>query len=372
LAAGITATAGGQALLHAPEAIARLAPVPRPPGIACFVTWKAHIEEAAAKGFALRWPEPGSEIRPYKANPDAVAGPGTPLRPPSYAAALDVECEMAAIVGVGGKDLTVEQARRAIAGCCVFNDVSVRDIQKREMEFGLGPAEGKDQDAGNILGPWLVTADEVGDPRGLRMSLHVNGTEWSSCDTARMEWDFAELVAYLARGQSILPGQVVTSGSYPGRRLRPGSGPHTGAWGHGRTPHRPTGQPDQPDFAERTGISARSARAGCLVRVGRTRRFGSTALRTADRRRDQNRQAACPRGPHVPQHVWYGRHGHERAGMGHRRSRSRSAHEGWLVEAWAGVEPSRPGTVAARGLPRRPSRRPLVPGSRPCGSSTSR
>lgn len=171
LGAGTTATADDQMLLYQPDAITLLAPVPRPPGIACFVTWKAHIEEAAAKGFALKWPEPGSEIRPYyKANPDAVAGPGTPLRSPGYATALDVECEMAAIVGLGGKDLTVEEAERAIAGYCIFNDVSVRDIQKREMEFGLGPTKGKDQDAGNILGPWLVTADEVGNPRGLYQS----------------------------------------------------------------------------------------------------------------------------------------------------------------------------------------------------------
>jgi 2-keto-4-pentenoate hydratase/2-oxohepta-3-ene-1,7-dioic acid hydratase in catechol pathway len=230
LGAGTTATAGGQMLLHEPNAVTLLAPVPRPPGIACFVTWKAHIEEAAAKGFALKWPEPGSEIRPYyKANPDAVAGPGTPLRLPGYAAALDVECEMAAIVGLGGKDLTVDEARRAIAGYCIFNDVSIRDIQKREMEFGLGPTKGKDQDAGNILGPWLVTADEVGDPRGLRMSLHVNDEEWSAYNTARMEWSFAELLASLSQGQTIQPGQVVTSGSYPGgsamdlgRFLKPG------------------------------------------------------------------------------------------------------------------------------------------------------
>ncbi len=151
------------------------------------------------------------------------------MRLPGYAAALDVECEMAAIVGLGGKDLAVDEARRAIAGYCIFNDVSIRDIQKREMEFGLGPTKGKDQDAGNILGPWLVTADEVGDPRGLRMSLHVNDEEWSAYNTARMEWSFAELLAYLSQGQTIQPGQVVTSGSYPGgsamdlgRFLKPG------------------------------------------------------------------------------------------------------------------------------------------------------
>jgi 2-keto-4-pentenoate hydratase/2-oxohepta-3-ene-1,7-dioic acid hydratase in catechol pathway len=227
---GAEATGGGKRIRHDLQATALLAPIPHPPGIACFTTWKAHIEDSAGKGFALKFPEEGSEIRPYyKGNPDSVSGPGAVLELPCYAKELDVECELAAVVGVGGKDLSVEQARAVIAGYCIFNDVSVREIQVREMQTGLGPTKGKDQDGGNVLGPWLVTADEVGDPRGLEMSLHVNGEKWSGYQTRHMAWEFADLLSYLSRGQTVRPGHIVTSGCYPGgsaldlgRKLRRG------------------------------------------------------------------------------------------------------------------------------------------------------
>lgn len=215
--AGVAETASGRQIVYREDAIALQAPIRRPPGIACFATWKAHIEDSAGKGFALKFPAEGSEIRPYyKGNPDSVIGPESTLEFPAYAQALDVECELAAVVGRGGKDLTPDQAQAAIAGYCIFNDVSVRDIQAREMELGLGPTKGKDQDAGNVFGPWLVTADEVGDPRDLTMALWVNGVEWSSYPAGKMAWTFADLLSYLSRGQTVHPGHLLTSGCFPG------------------------------------------------------------------------------------------------------------------------------------------------------------
>jgi 2-keto-4-pentenoate hydratase/2-oxohepta-3-ene-1,7-dioic acid hydratase in catechol pathway len=70
---------------------------------------------------------------------------------PAYASDIDVECELAAVVGVGGRDMSVEQARDAIVGYTIFNDVSYREIQRREMAFGLGPTKGKDADHSNVL-----------------------------------------------------------------------------------------------------------------------------------------------------------------------------------------------------------------------------
>lgn len=211
-------TSRGAALLHRPSAVQLLAPVPRPPGIACFVTWSAHIEDSREKGFSvLSFPDKASDMRAYyKANPDAVEGPGTTIPRPSYAADVDVECELAAVIGVGGRDLTLEQARAAIAGYTIFNDVSYREIQRREMAFGLGPTKGKDADHSNVLGPWLVTADEVGNAQDLGMSFVVNGREVASYHTSKMAWDFPDLVAYLSRAQTLRPGQVVTSGAFPG------------------------------------------------------------------------------------------------------------------------------------------------------------
>lgn len=218
LTRGVEATSRGHAILHRPSNVRLIAPIPRPPGIACFVTWRAHIEDSRDKGFSmLQFPDPSSDMRAYyKANPDAVDGPNTVIPRPAYASETDVECEMAAVVGVGGKDLSIDEAARSIVGYTIFNDVSYRDIQRKEMAFGLGPTKGKDADQSNVLGPWLVTPDEVGDPQNLSMHFTVNGEIVASCRTSDMAWGFADLVSYLSRGQTLRPGQVVTSGAFPG------------------------------------------------------------------------------------------------------------------------------------------------------------
>jgi 2-keto-4-pentenoate hydratase/2-oxohepta-3-ene-1,7-dioic acid hydratase in catechol pathway len=166
----------------------------------------------------------------YKANAMSVVGNGTIVPIPPFADDdLDIECELAAIIGTGGVNLSREAAVKAIAGYCIFNDVSIRKRQREEMRMGLGPTTGKDPDRANIFGPWLVTSDEVGDVSDLTMSLHVNGEDWSSMSTGEMSWPISEVVSYMSQGQTIYPGQIVTSGSYPGgcgsdlgRKLRPG------------------------------------------------------------------------------------------------------------------------------------------------------
>lgn len=218
LARGQQATGGGMAVVHGGGSVRLLAPIPRPPGIACFVTWSAHVEDSREKGFSmLNFPSRDSDMRAYyKANADAVEGPGTTIPRPAYAEETDVECELAAVIGVGGRDLSLAQASEAIVGYTIFNDVSYRAIQRREMAFGLGPTKGKDADHSNVMGPWLVTADEVGDPQSLTMNFMVNGRVIASCSTAAMAWGFDDLVSYLSRGQTLRPGHVLTSGSFPG------------------------------------------------------------------------------------------------------------------------------------------------------------
>lgn len=211
-------TAGGMRTTYEAHEVKLLSPIPRPPGIACFVTWPAHIQDSREKGFTmLNFPPLDGDMRAYyKANPDSVIGTGEPLRLPSYADEYDVECEFAAIVGNAKSDLTADEARRAIAGYCIYNDVSFRTMQNKEMAFGLGPAKGKDADYGNVLGPWMVTPDEIGDVHDLTMSFHLNGVEQSSYSTSKMAWDHADLLSYLSRGQTLRPGHILTSGCYPG------------------------------------------------------------------------------------------------------------------------------------------------------------
>jgi 2-keto-4-pentenoate hydratase/2-oxohepta-3-ene-1,7-dioic acid hydratase in catechol pathway len=227
---GIDRASCGRPTRHPRDRIVLKSPVLRPPGIACFASWKAHLDQAAEKGFNLKFPDRDDDIRPYyKGNPDSVVGPDTVVEFPPYADELDVECEIAAIVGRGGKNLAPDEAEKAIVGYTIFNDISIREVQTKEMRIGLGPTKGKDLDGGNILGPWIVTRDELGDPRDLTMALHVNGEEWSSYKSKGMAWSFADLLSYLSRGQRVHPGHVLTSGSYPGgsgldlnRKLRRG------------------------------------------------------------------------------------------------------------------------------------------------------
>ncbi len=200
------------------DGVELLPPVTRPGKIICIgLNYRKHAMETNS-------PIPEVPVVFSKfSNTIAANGELVPL--PAVAHQYDYEVELGVAIGKRASHVSEEDALSYVLGYFTANDVSVRDLQFRTNQWLLG----KTLDKFLPIGPWLVTADEVGDPRGLRMSLHVNGTEWSSYDTARMEWDFAELVAYLSRGQSILPGQVVTSGSYPGgsaldlgRMLKPG------------------------------------------------------------------------------------------------------------------------------------------------------
>lgn len=227
---GLEATSDGQCIVYAPGAVTLLAPVPQPPAMVNFSVWPAHSTGAADLGISLAPNTADAAVKPYwKGNPSAVVGPDTVLECPSYADELDVECELVCVVGTGGRDLDRDSAARAIVGYTILNDLSARERQAAEMATGRGPSKGKDFDHGNPMGPWIVTSDEIGDPRRLQLSLHINGKEMSSCSAAGMLWDFPEMLSYLSVGQTVPPGLVISGGCYAGGsahevgvRLRPG------------------------------------------------------------------------------------------------------------------------------------------------------
>ena len=217
VAGGCRSTSGGMRTVYDPADVQLAAPIPRPPGIANFSAWADHIAHAREKGINLAIPTKEAGPQSYwKGNALSVVAPGTPLVLPSYANKLDAECEVVAVVGRPCKDVSVSEAEKSIVGYSIFNDVSLRETQVAEMKHGRGPAKGKDHDGGNVLGPWLVTADEVGDPMSLDLSLHVNGEQWSSSNTSGMVFSFAEMLSYLSRGQTITPGHLISGGSYTG------------------------------------------------------------------------------------------------------------------------------------------------------------
>jgi 2-keto-4-pentenoate hydratase/2-oxohepta-3-ene-1,7-dioic acid hydratase in catechol pathway len=146
---------------------------------------------------------------------------------PSYARRLDFELELAAVVGVRGRDLDPEEASSHVFGFTIFDDFSARDVQAKEMSTWLGPAKGKD--FANALGPCIVTADEVGTEPDLEMVCRVNGEEWGRARSSQMHWSWAEIVAHSSRGEDIHPGDVYGSGTPGGccgldldRELSPG------------------------------------------------------------------------------------------------------------------------------------------------------
>jgi 2-keto-4-pentenoate hydratase/2-oxohepta-3-ene-1,7-dioic acid hydratase in catechol pathway len=112
-----------------------------------------------------------------------------------------------------GCDVSVDDAPQYIFGYTIFNDVSARDAQAKEMVGSLGPAKGKDFDTGNILGPWIVTPDEIGDVYNLAMDVRVNGERRGGGSSAAMHHSFAAMIAHISQSETLYPGEVIGSGT---------------------------------------------------------------------------------------------------------------------------------------------------------------
>jgi 2-keto-4-pentenoate hydratase/2-oxohepta-3-ene-1,7-dioic acid hydratase in catechol pathway len=149
----------------------------------------------------------------YKGNRFAIAGTGADVIWPAYSKVMDYELEFAAIIGTKGVDIPVEKADAHIFGYTIYNDFSARDAQFREMSGRLGPAKGKDFDGGTILGPCIVTADEIADPYNLAMTAKVNGEIWTDGRSNTIQWTFAQMIAHVSQSETIYPGEVFGSGT---------------------------------------------------------------------------------------------------------------------------------------------------------------
>ncbi|MDF1717688.1 MAG: fumarylacetoacetate hydrolase family protein [Antarcticimicrobium sp.] len=165
----------------------------------------------------------------YKGNRMSFIGHRQDVIWPGYAEHLDIELEMAIVVGKKGKDIRVEEAGDYIFGYTILNDVSARDAQMREMPGQLGPAKGKDFDTGNILGPYILTADEVTHPVALNMEARVNGVRWGGGNSRQMQHDFGRILQHISSSETLYPGEVIGSGTVGtgcglelGKRLAPG------------------------------------------------------------------------------------------------------------------------------------------------------
>lgn len=149
----------------------------------------------------------------YKCNRFATIGTDEDVVWPRYSKLLDFELEFGFYLGKRAKDVPREKAREQIFGYTIFNDISARDAQSVEMGGMLGPAKGKDFDTANVMGPCLVTADELPDPYNLTMVARVNGEEWGRGNTRDMRWSFEDVIAHISRSETLYPGEFFGSGT---------------------------------------------------------------------------------------------------------------------------------------------------------------
>jgi 2-keto-4-pentenoate hydratase/2-oxohepta-3-ene-1,7-dioic acid hydratase in catechol pathway len=148
-------------------------------------------------------------------NVDAIVGPDYPVVYPEHLTEeLDYELELAVVIGKSGNWFSADEAMDYVAGYVIFNDITARDIQRREMESGVF-SFCKAIDTFCPLGPWIVTADEIPDPHDLAMELRVNGDVRQTSHSSRMSVTIPEILAhYSPLGYSA--GDVVSTGTVSG------------------------------------------------------------------------------------------------------------------------------------------------------------
>lgn len=212
-----------------------LAPVPRPIQMRDSLAFELHLRQAKRANAAMRLrhaPDAeaqlaqldqsgGFEPAPiwfrqpvyYKCNRFNVIGHEQDVIWPGYSEVMDYELELGIFIGRGGKDIPAERAREHIFGYTVYNDMSARDAQADEMPGMLGPAKGKDFDTGNVIGPCVVTADEIPDPYALTMLARVNGEEWSRGSSASMYHRFEDIIAHISQSETLYAGEFIGSGT---------------------------------------------------------------------------------------------------------------------------------------------------------------
>jgi 2-keto-4-pentenoate hydratase/2-oxohepta-3-ene-1,7-dioic acid hydratase in catechol pathway len=143
---------------------------------------------------------------------DTLIADGAPIVVPSVSHQVDWEAELAVVIGTSARHIAAADAFDVVAGYTAFNDVSVRDYQRRTPQW----LAGKNFAASGPFGPALVTRDEVSDPHALRLELHVNGELMQSASTADMVFSIPALIADISSWTTLEPGDVIATGTPAG------------------------------------------------------------------------------------------------------------------------------------------------------------
>ncbi|MFG6116583.1 fumarylacetoacetate hydrolase family protein [Halobacillus sp. MO56] len=210
-----TVQAGDKGVYHLDD-VELLAPLPRPVSVRDFYAFEEHVKTARGKR--------GLEVVPewyeipvfYFSNHLAIKGPDEEVARPESCEWLDYELEIACVIGKQGRNIAAQEADDYIFGYCIMNDWSARDLQRKEMKVGLGPAKGKD--FATSIGPWLVTKDELaafqkGGRYDLKMKAVVNGEVLSEGNFETIHYTFGEMIERASADVTLFPGEVIGSGT---------------------------------------------------------------------------------------------------------------------------------------------------------------
>jgi 2-keto-4-pentenoate hydratase/2-oxohepta-3-ene-1,7-dioic acid hydratase in catechol pathway len=192
------------------------APLPFPKSFRDFYAFEQHVKTARENRGLEMIPEWYEIPVFYFSNHLAIKGPGEGIIKPKECNCLDYELEIACIIGKKGRNISADDADEYIFGYCILNDWSARDLQRKEMKVGLGPAKGKD--FSTSIGPWIVTKDELepfklGKGFDLSMKARVNGVLLSEGNMKELFYSFGEMIARASEGVTLYPGEVIGSGT---------------------------------------------------------------------------------------------------------------------------------------------------------------
>ena len=172
--------------------------------VAIGLNYSDHAKEA---GLAL----PAEPIVFLKAT-TCINGPHDDVVQPKHSTKLDWEIELGVVIGTKAQYVSEASAPEHVAGYCIVNDVSERSFQMATSQWD----KGKGFDTAGPIGPWLVSADEVRDPQGLDMALDVNGKRMQTGNTRTMVFSVAKIVSHVSQYMTLLPGDVIATGTPPG------------------------------------------------------------------------------------------------------------------------------------------------------------
>jgi len=192
-------------VLWAAGEVRRRPPVPAPPKILC--VGRNYAEHAREGGS-----EPPELPIFFGRFPHSLLAPGEPYVLPKVSPQVDFEGELVAVIGMGGREIPEARALEHVAGYTIFNDISIRDFQRRTSQWMIG----KNFDRSGPLGPALVTRDEVPDPQALTLTVDLSGERMQEASTSIMIFPVAHLIAYISQALTLEPGDLIATGTPSG------------------------------------------------------------------------------------------------------------------------------------------------------------